>query len=184
MTVLSRRMALAGLALPLLWTQGAAAAETLVPGLQSLNRFLGSWTGDGEGQPGISKVSRTYEATKGGRFIVAHNTSDYAPQPKNPKGEVHTDVSWLSYDRAAKAVMFRQFHPAEGFVNTFKALSADLTGDVLVFTTVAIENIPAGYQARETYSFHGTDTFDERFEIAEPGKAFETYSLNRMRRTA
>jgi len=52
----------------------------------------------------------------------------------------------------------------------------------MVFTTESIENIPAGFRARETYRILGPDEFVEVFEIAEPGKDFETYSENRYRR--
>lgn len=46
----------------------------------------------------------------------------------------------------------------------------------------AIENIPAGFRARETYLAHGPDAFDEVFEIAEPGKPFDVYSRARFTR--
>jgi len=39
-----------------------------------------------------------------------------------------------------------------------------------VFTSEAIENIPAGWRARETYVVTGPDEFEEVFELAEPGK--------------
>jgi hypothetical protein len=53
----------------------------------------------------------------------------------------------------------------------------------IVFTTEAIENIPPGFRARETYRIVGPDEFVERFEIAEPGKEFELYSEARFRRS-
>ena len=39
-----------------------------------------------------------------------------------------------------------------------------------------LENIPAGWRARETYKILGPDEFVEVFELAEPGKNFEVYS--------
>ncbi len=51
-----------------------------------------------------------------------------------------------------------------------------------MFTTEAIENIPSGWRARETYVIHGTDEFEEIFELAAPGKDFETYSHARLKR--
>lgn len=111
---------------------------------------------------------------------MARNSSTYAPQPKNPKGEVHQNIGWYSFDKAAKAVVLRQFH-VEGFVNQYAAAVDSLGGDTWVFNTTALENIPAGFRARETYAFNGDD-LEERFEVAEPGKVFETYSVNRLRR--
>lgn len=46
----------------------------------------------------------------------------------------------------------------------------------------AIENIPKGYRARETYTFISANEFEEVFEIAEPGKDFEVYSKARLKR--
>ena len=60
--------------------------------------------------------------------------------------------------------------------------SSSADGKTMVFTTDSIENIPAGFRARETYKILGPDEFVEVFEIAEPGKDFETYSENRYRR--
>jgi hypothetical protein len=50
------------------------------------------------------------------------------------------------------------------------------------FETEAIENIPAGFRARETYTVTGPNEFVERFELAEPGKEFEIYSETHFRR--
>ena len=185
-SALTRRgIALVGLLAPALLVKPALAAPApgLLPALTPLARLVGLWRGDGEGEPGVSTVERIYEPALGGHFLKSQNTSTYAPQPKNLKGEVHQDVGFYSYDKAAKSVVFRQFH-VEGYVNQFTASADSLTGDVLAFTTVFIENIPAGYQARESITFHGPDAFEEVFEIAEPGKPFAVYSHNRMRRVS
>ena len=52
----------------------------------------------------------------------------------------------------------------------------------MAFTSESIENIPAGFRARQTYVFSGSDQFEEIFEIAEPGKDFEVYSRSRLTR--
>jgi hypothetical protein len=52
----------------------------------------------------------------------------------------------------------------------------------IVFTTEGIENIPAGWRARETYKILGADEFVEVFELAKPGKDFELYSEGHYRR--
>jgi hypothetical protein len=44
-----------------------------------------------------------------------------------------------------------------------------------LFVTEAIENVPAGYRAHETYRFAAPDSFEETFELARPGKEFEVY---------
>jgi hypothetical protein len=140
--------------------------------------LLGTWEGTTTGQPGNGTVRREYRLVLRDRFIEVRNTSTYPPQEKNPKGEVHEDIGYISYDRARKAFVLRQFH-VEGFVNTYASgPDANLP---LVFTSEGIENIPAGWRARETYRMTG-DELMELFELAEPGKEFATYSEARLKR--
>jgi hypothetical protein len=62
------------------------------------------------------------------------------------------------------------------------ATSISDDGKTIVFTSESIENIPAGWRARETYKIVSEDEFTETFELAGPGKEFETYTENRLRR--
>jgi hypothetical protein len=142
--------------------------------------LIGRWEGTSEGQPGKGTVHREYTRALNARFIRVHNRSVYPAQEKNPKGEVHEDEGWLSYDRARKRLVLRQFH-VEGFVNQYVE-DGDSLPTKVVFTTESIENIPAGWQARETYLVHGPDEFEEVFELAEAGKSFELYSRARLKR--
>ena len=77
----------------------------------------------------------------------------------------------FGFDSGRKRIVFRQFH-IEGFVSQYVQDPAS-TPERLVFTTEAIENIPAGWRARETYIFSGPDRLEEIFELAEQGKDFE-----------
>jgi hypothetical protein len=156
--------------------QPPAPVDTLAP----VARLVGRWTGTSEGQPGKGQVERQYERVLGSKFIQARNRSTYPPQDKNPKGETHEDIGFFSFDKARKRVLFRQFH-VEGFVNQY-ALDPSSTVERVVFTSESIENIPAGFRARETYVFSGSDQLEEIFEIAEPGKDFEVYSRSRLTR--
>jgi hypothetical protein len=144
-------------------------------------RFLaGSWRGDQAGEPGQGVAERTYQFILSDRFLQETNTSTYPPQEKNKNGEVHHHMSLISYDSGRNVFVFRQFH-TEGFVNTY--VQQPTTEDhKIVFVTEAIENIPAGYRARETYTILSHDEFIERFEIAEPGKDFALYSEAHLKR--
>lgn len=144
--------------------------------------LIGTWEGTAEGQPGSGTSRRTYAQTLDGQFIRVTNRSTYPPQAKNAKGEVHEDEGFLSYDRGRKALVLRQFH-VEGFVNQYVEVPGAADAPV-VFETEAIENIPAGWRARETWTRVGPDRFEERFELAEPGKSFELYSHSRFTRIA
>jgi hypothetical protein len=161
-----------------------ASASALKPAsdaLAILARLEGEWRGTGEGEPGTSSVERSYRWVLGGRYLEVRNRSIYAPQPKNPKGEQHEDMGLVSYDKARKKLVFRQFH-VEGFVNHYVLDSA--TPEMFVFTSEAIENIPPGFRARETLRFSGDGQLEETFEIAEPDKDFAVYSKTKLARAA
>jgi hypothetical protein len=139
--------------------------------------LVGRWQGTSEGEPGKGTVRREYSRVLNSRFIRVQNRSEYPPQEKNPKGEVHEDEGFISYDRARQRLVLRQFH-VEGFVNQYVQQS----DSALVFTSESIENIPAGWRARETYVVNGPDEFQEIFELSPPGKPFEVYSHARFTR--
>jgi hypothetical protein len=163
-------------------TSGLVGASQAPPAsrLSAVQPLVGKWEGTSEGQPGSGTLTREYRLVLGDRFIEETNRSVYPPQEKNPKGEVHEHRSFFSFDNARKTVVFRQFH-VEGFVNQYVLEPATKPG-VLVFVSEAIENIPKGYRARETYTFVSENAFEEVFEIAEPGKDFEVYSKARLKR--
>ena len=142
--------------------------------------LLGRWEGTSEGQPGTATVRRAYSRALDGRFIRLLNRSEYPPQEKNPKGEVHEDEGFISFDRIRQKLVLRQFH-VEGFVNQYVE-DAGSSRERLTFTTESIENIPAGWRARETYVVHGPDEFEEIFELSQAGKPFEIYSRARLKR--
>lgn len=143
--------------------------------------FVGTWQGAGEGRPGLSSVERRYEFVLNGRFLRVENKSIYEPQEKNPNGEVHEDWGLVSYDRTRETFVFRQFH-VEGFVNQYVLDPPAEDGQTLRFVTEAIENIPPGWRARETYRKLNDAEFIEVFELAEPGRDFELYSESRLLR--
>lgn len=148
--------------------------------LSQLDVFIGRWEGTSEGQPGNSSVEREYTRLFGSRFVQVRHRSVYKPQPKNPKGETHEDFGVFSFDSARKRMILRQFH-TEGFVNQYVSDPSAPPGS-LTFTTEAIENIPAGWRARERYTILGENEIVEVFELAEPAKEFELYSRTRLKR--
>jgi hypothetical protein len=161
--------------LPLVGQQ-SAPADNLAP----IAPFIGRWTGTSEGQPGKGTVERDYERALGSRFIRVRNVSTYPPQEKNPKGEKHEEEGFFSFDRPRKRLMLRQFH-IESFVVTY-VQDLDAKPGTISFTGEALENIPTGYRARETYTLTGPDELEEIFELAEPGKDFALYSRTRLKR--
>jgi hypothetical protein len=173
--------ALAPLLVLLLSQGGSAQTPPVKPDpLARLEFLIGTWEGMTEGHSGSGTVHREYSRPLKDRFIRVRNRSVYPAQDKNPKGEIHEDEGWFSFDHMRKRIVLRQFH-VEGFVNQYVE-EPDGSTTRIVFTTEAIENIPAGFRARETYVGHGADELEEIFELAEPGKAFEVYSRSRLKR--
>jgi hypothetical protein len=165
----------------LLFTAIRAQAPQQPDVWEPLKYFAGSWEGTAKGQPGNGKVEREYQFVLNGKYLQTKNKSTYPPQEKNPKGEVHEDWGLFSYDCGRKQFVLRQFH-VEGFVNQFALDRAASNDKTHVFVTESIENIPAGWRARESYRILNNDEFIEIFELAGPGKEFEVYSENRFKR--
>jgi len=146
-----------------------------------LRSFIGQWEGESQGEPGRGKATRTYAFTLNNRFIQETHQSVYPPQEKNPKGETHEQISFFSYDKAAKKFMLRQFH-VEGFVCHYALESMSDDGRTFVFVSGPMENFMPGWRGQETYRFVNDDEFIETFALARPGKEFATYSETHFRR--
>ncbi len=146
-----------------------------------LKSFIGKWTGESQGQPGKGNYERSYEFVMNKKFIEVKNKSTYPPSKENPKGEVHEDHGFISYDKSRKTFVLRQFH-IEGFVNQYRIESISPDQKTIVFISEGIENIPQGFRAKETYQFINDNEFIETFELAEPGKDFELYSRATLKR--
>jgi hypothetical protein len=172
----------AGLAMTFALLAGPAIAQqpAAVDRFAAVSSLVGKWTGTAEGQPGRGTVEREYEPALNERFIRVRNRSTYPPQTKNPKGEIHEDEAFISFDSTRKRLVMRQFH-VERFVVTY-AQDLEAKAGTVVFVSEAIENIPPGYRARETYLLHGPDEFEEVFEMADPGKEFAVYSRTKFKR--
>ena len=148
---------------------------------EAVRLFLGEWSGTAEGEAGRGTVRRSYKFVMNGRFLLERNISTYPPQEKNPKGEIHEHWSLFSYDRARRALVMRQFH-VEGFVSQYVSATSPAAKGQLVFESESLENMPAGWRARESYTFLSPEEFTETFELALPGQAFKLYSRSSFQR--
>lgn len=137
--------------------------------------FIGTWIGTGEGVDGKGTYERSYQFVLGKKYIELKNKTVYPPTKENPKGYVHEDFGYISYDKMRKTFVFRQFH-GEGFVNQYIIESISPDGKTIVFITESIENIPKGWRGRETYTVNEGKELTEVFDLAEPGKEFELYT--------
>ena len=145
--------------------------------------FLGRWEGTGSGIPGESRVEREYRLVLNDQFIQINDRAVYEPQERNPDGEVHEEIGFISYDRSRSNFVLREFH-IEGYVNQYLLENLEAEGKVLVFGTEAIENIPTGWQARTTYEIRGDDEFRETFELAGPDQDWSCYIIIEFKKVA
>ena len=116
-----------------------------------------------------------------GQYIMILNSDKASDARDDVKPVIVTCLGLLSFDKSRKQFVLGQFH-VEGFVNQYLMTSSSADGKTFVFTTESIENIPAGWRARETYRILSADEFVEEFELAAPGKDFELYSESRHQR--
>jgi hypothetical protein len=137
-------------------------------GLDQLDFMAGKWRGTSTGQPGNGTVEKECARILNDRFLECRTVVTYAK-------EVHVERALYSFDKKTKKLRLRQFH-GEGFVNTYTEEGA------LTFVTTDIENIPAGWRARETSRATSADSIEETFELAEPGKDFAPYSASKLER--
>ena len=148
---------------------------------EPMRYFVGAWDGDEDGVAGKGVGDRTYAFILNNRFLHYKNTSTFAPQEKNPEGEVHQDWGFFSYDSFRKTFVIRVFY-VEGFVNQFVLDSLSADGKTWIFLTESVENGPPGLRARYTITIHDAEEFAETFAIAFPGKEFKNYLRNRWTR--
>jgi hypothetical protein len=96
------------------------------------------------------------------KFIEVRNTSVYPPTDKNPAGEIHEDIGYISFDKVRRQFVLRQFH-IEGFVNQYVLDSISADNKTIIFVSESIENIPSGWRARETYHIGSINEITETF---------------------
>jgi len=137
--------------------------------------FIGQWVGEGSDQSGKGTYERTYQFIRNKDLIEIKNKSIYQPTDKNPKGEVHEDIGYFSYDKKMKKFKLRQYQ-IESFVSEFVLDSISADKKTIVFVAVGIEDVPRGFRAKETYRLIGENEIEDIFELAEPDKEFEVYS--------
>src|SRR6187549_3750024 len=109
------RLAILLLVIPLVAEAQLTKSDSLWLPLRPL---IGKWSGTGEAPEGKGTYERSYQFVLNNKFIEVRNKSVYAPSKEKPAGYSHEDYGLISYDRARKAFVLRQFH-SEGFVNEY-----------------------------------------------------------------
>ena len=146
-----------------------------------LRPFIGQWAGTGSGNSGTSTVETKFGFVFNETYLHVTTKAVFEPQEKNPEGEIHEDLGYISYDRGRDKFVFRQFH-VEGFINHYVLDSVSADGKTIVFTTESLENAPPGMSARVTYTLAGPDELNSAFDLAFPGKELSCFSQNVFKR--
>jgi hypothetical protein len=137
-------------------------------GWESLRFLQGDWIGEGGGQPGQSSAaSFSFHPELDGKILVRKSRSEY-PATKDRPAVVHQDLMVIHGGGA-------DYYDNEGHTIRY-AVKAD--GKSAVFSSKE----DAGPSFRLTYVSTGADTISIKFEIAPPGKAFQTYVEGKARR--
>jgi hypothetical protein len=145
-------------------------------------RFLiGSWEGTGEGMSGQSTIELDIEFVLNDQFLYTKSKSVFEPQEKNPDGEIHEDIGYISYDKSRETFVIRAFY-VEGFVNTYVLSEISEDGKTLTFETESVENAPAGTRAKLVYKMTGEGEIEEGFFVAWPNKDYGCFSTNQLKR--
>jgi hypothetical protein len=158
-----------------------AQNETDTDDNNPFNYFEGSWIGEETGKSGVGKGEREYQFILVNNFLFQKNKSVFEPQEKNPKGEIHQDWAFYSFDRMRAKYVLREFH-SEGFVNQYVLDSLSADNKTMIFVSEAIENVPQGWRARVAFIIQNEDEFVETFELAGPGKDFSLILKNKWTR--
>jgi hypothetical protein len=146
-----------------------------------VNYFIGTWTGISTGKAGEGAGERTYGFIMDGTYLHYKNVMTFAPQEKNPKGEVHEDWAFFSFDKSRDRLIMRQFN-VEGFVNTF-VLDSLLNEDKnLILISESSENSPPGLRAKYTLEIQDENSFVEIFELGFPEREFSCWMTNTWQR--
>jgi len=145
-----------------------------------LGFILGEWSGTGTGFGNQkSTVQSSFRFSLNRSFIEVVNESEFEPTEKNPTGEKRKDQGFISFDKARKTFVFRQFH-GEGFVNQY-ILNPSLSNDsLLVFDSEIIENFVPGGKARWTLKKISETELETAFYLSLPGEELVCYGTNRV----
>lgn len=143
--------------------------------------FSRTLEGDRFGEPRRKQVEREYRLVLNEQFIQINDRSVYEPQERNPEGEVHEEIGYISYDRNRQRHVLHEFH-VEGYVNQYLLGDRDPGSNKLIFRTEAIENIPPGWRARITCKILGENEFRETFDLAGPEQEWRCFITNEFKR--
>ena len=147
-----------------------------IPSMAQQNPFdrfsflYGDWQGAGSGfGNNQSKITASYKPVMDGVYIEVKHDSKFQPTAQNPQGEHHTDQGYISFDKARKIFVFRQFNN-EGYINQYVLVDSLSNENTLVFQTENIENFVPGGSAKWTIEKKSDNEIETNFYVSVPGR--------------
>ncbi len=146
------------------------------------NPLIGKWEGRGEGfGSSESVIISEFKLIMNSVYLEVKNHAEFKPTTNNPNGEIHDDWGIISYDKARKKFVFRQFH-VEGFVNQYILNDSLSNQNIFVFESEIIENFVPGGTARFTIRVLNNSEIETIFDVGMPGREMACYGKNRMKK--
>jgi len=173
-----RKMLLLTVAIPSLLLANAEQGDDILAPLKPL---VGTWKGTGGRGSITSQVEAEYQFVLNNTYLEVKHRAVFPPQKDKPEGEIHKDFGIISFDRSREKFVFRQFH-IEGFVIQYTLDSLSTDGKVFVFNSEQIENAPPGTRAELIVVIADENELQTTFNVAFPGKDFQCYSSNKLKR--
>jgi hypothetical protein len=157
---------------------GAQAAAQKADPWSAYRFLIGTWTGEGQGQPGTSSGTATFKLDLDGRIIVRTNRVTVAATAQQP-ASVHEDLMVIYRDAPGQPVKAIYFDNEDHTIEYDVTASAD--GTVVTFVSKAIPSAP---RFRLVYTLLNPASVDVKFEMAPPGSpdAFKVYTQGIMRK--
>jgi len=149
------------LAIIIVTVAGSTPAQTPAT-LDSLNRLIGKWVGEGTSEVGAGGGYFTFEKSLNGRVLIRKNRADY-PATKDRPAVTHEDLMVVYPDATTKQL--RGFYTdSEGnTINYLITVSAD--GKTIAFLS---DGRDPGPRYRLTYVLITAEAITLTFEIASP----------------
>ena len=151
------------LAIIIVTVAGSTPAQTPAT-LDSLNRLIGKWVGEGTSEVGAGGGYFTFEKSLNGHVLIRKNRADY-PATKDRPAVTHEDLMVVFPDAATKQLRGFYTDSESNTINYVITVSTD--GKTITFLS---DGRDPGPRYRLTYVLTTADAITLTFEIAPPDK--------------
>jgi len=158
--------------------KASVAAEEQVTAWTPLEFLVGTWTGEGAGNPGNATGGFSFKWALQQKVLIRESNADY-PATKDRPAVSHQDMTMVYEDPATKRLKAIYFDN-EGHVINYTITVSQGMADIIFQGEVN----PGSPVYRLTYTKTGSATLKLKFEIAAPEKpqVFVTYVEGLARR--